>query len=640
MAAPPAVPLPNLTLHADTDKAAIKPYDVAKSWLEAVETRFTECNLNDLSELFIDDCWWRDFVGLSWGITTMRGLSHISQYLQDRVSRSGISQLKVIDEGALQPRLSDIGGLVWIESGFAFETKHGHGRGILRLINLAPSKWKAWIIHTSLDELKGYPETSPQASAHVDIVEDLQVLIVGAGKGIILVAQPAQLISFRTLRTGTGCTFESAECQVIDRGQTATGRRLMEESIQDKPIAPIPLSFADTTQTIKSHTPKYSDHFAYLQYPDDYPHFLERDRLADWMEHYQKVMGLNVELGVTVESFKYDSSSRQWTVAVQHKQGTRKTLHPRHVILATGLLSDTPVRPSFDNENSFRGQIYHSSKHKSAALTPDIGQRRVVLIGSSSSAHDIAQDFVECGAKEVTMIQRSPMFVLSGEAQDKFIFTPWQMLRSEDADLVGGSFPLPIALTMITGATHLIAQHDKDMLRGLEEAGMALKRGEDGVGLLHNQALKGGHFYIEQGASQMIIDGQIKIRQCEEGVKGFSESGVVLADGREIEADTVVVATGFQRATDCVERTMGKEILDKVGDFGGLDDEGERIGVSPKVPISDVLVFADCVQWWSPTGVPGFWYMTGSFLWSRQFSKPLALQIKAVEEGLNAEYYA
>lgn len=34
--------------------------------------------------------------------------------------------------------------------------------------------------------------------------------------------------------------------------------------------------------------------------------------------------------------------------------------------------------------------------------------------------------------------------------------------------------------------------------------------------------------------------------------------------------------------------------------------------------------------------MPGFWYMTGSFMWSRQFAPLLALQIAAIEQGLNS----
>jgi hypothetical protein len=37
--------------------------------------------------------------------------------------------------------------------------------------------------------------------------------------------------------------------------------------------------------------------------------------------------------------------------------------------------------------------------------------------------------------------------------------------------------------------------------------------------------------------------------------------------------------------------------------------------------------------------MPGFWYMTGSFLWSRQYSLAVALQIAAVEKGFNEAHY-
>jgi cation diffusion facilitator CzcD-associated flavoprotein CzcO len=63
-----------------------------------------------------------------------------------------------------------------------------------------------------------------------------------------------------------------------------------------------------------------------------------------------------------------------------------------------------------------------------------------VIIGPGTSGHDIAQDFVNCGAKAVTMIQRGPLFVLSQEAQDKFVLAGWQLMPTKNADLVGGSF--------------------------------------------------------------------------------------------------------------------------------------------------------------------------------------------------------
>lgn len=298
------------------------------------------------------------------------------------------------------------------------------------------------------------------------------------------------------------------------------------------------------------------------------------------MEHYQKVMDLNVEFGATVGKIDYNYSSHQYSVAIKSQDGNERVVTSRHLVLATGLIGSDPLHPEFENKSSFAGQIYHSMTHKSASLIPDIGAKKVAIIGAGTSAFDIAQDFVNCGAKEVTIIQRSPMFISSLEAQDKFVFAGWQTMPINDADLAGSSFPPPIALTLLVGATQMMAQHDAKLLSGLEKAGLSVKRGEDGIGILHHQLLKSGHFYIDQGACQMIVDGKIKIKRSKEGVKGFDQNAVILADGTIIEANIVVLATGFKRSSDVAERIMGEEFMAKVGKIGELDEEKERIAVS------------------------------------------------------------
>ncbi|KFY89265.1 hypothetical protein V498_06476 [Pseudogymnoascus sp. VKM F-4517 (FW-2822)] len=583
-----AAPLPSLVFHDEVNRGSIDPRSITETWLQNLQQKVSENQLRDVSELFIDECWWRDIVALSWNITTKCGRNEISQYLQLQAAKSGFGQLNVVDQGALQPRLSNMGGLIWIESGFSFETKVGTGRGIVRLANVGPLQWKAWIVHTNLDELKGFPEQSPQEKPKCYKPTNSQVLIIGAGQsGLALAARLKAL--------GVSALIVDKSPQVGD-------------------------SWRQRYESVKSHTPRYTDHFPHLDYPSDYPDFLPRNHIIGWMEHYQKVMDLNIEFGVTVGKVDYDNSTQQYTIAIKSQDGSERVVTSRHLVLATGLIGRDPLHPEFENESSFTGQIYHSLSHKSASLVPDLGAKRVAIIGAGTSAFDIAQDFVNCGAKEVTIIQRSPVFVLSLEAQDKFVFAGWNMMPTNDADLAGNSFPLPVALTLHVGVTQMMAQHDARLLSGLEKAGLSVKRGEDGTGLLHHQLLKAGHFYVDQGACQMIVDGKIKIKRSKEGVKGFDQKAVVLADGEALEADIVVVATGFKPSSDVAKRIMGEEFMAKVGKMGELDEEKERIA------------------WWRPTAVPGFWYMTGSFLWSRCFSKPLALQIKAVEEGLNPDY--
>lgn len=177
----PAAPLPRLVLHQDANREAIDPGSIVKTWLENLQDKISQNQLRDVSDLFIGDCWWRDVVGLSWNITTKRGTNEICKYLQSQGIKSGFGQLRAINQGPLQPRLSDIGGLIWIESGFTFNTKAGSGRGIVRLANIGPLQWKAWIVHTNLDELKGFPEHLPQEKSNGYETKDIQVLIVGAG---------------------------------------------------------------------------------------------------------------------------------------------------------------------------------------------------------------------------------------------------------------------------------------------------------------------------------------------------------------------------------------------------------------------------------------------------------------------------
>jgi hypothetical protein len=114
-------------LHDDSTRDSIDPGSIANTWLENLQTKLSQNQLGDVSDLFIDDYWWRDIVGLSWNITTKRGTNEISQYLQSQAAKSGFGQFNVIGQGALQPRLSDMGGLIWIESGFTFDTKAGTG---------------------------------------------------------------------------------------------------------------------------------------------------------------------------------------------------------------------------------------------------------------------------------------------------------------------------------------------------------------------------------------------------------------------------------------------------------------------------------------------------------------------------------
>lgn len=90
--------------------------------------------------------------------------------------------------------------------------------------------------------------------------------------------------------------------------------------------------------------------------------------------------------------------------------------------------------------------------------------------------------------------------------------------------------------------TAKIAEFDKSTLDGLTKAGFKLDFGPDDSGFLMKYFTRGGGYYLDVGASKLIADGKIKIKQGQE-IDHFTEDSIVFADGSKLAADIVVLAT-------------------------------------------------------------------------------------------------
>lgn len=335
-------------------------------------------------------------------------------------------------------------------------------------------------------------------------------------------------------------------------------------------------------KTVRTHTPNHIDHYSFLKYPSNWPAYLEREKVSDWQEHYATIMGLDIMLGTTVTKVEYDEKSRQYTVEAESAEG-KHFFHPNQLVLATGVFSPKPLMPEIPGQDVFKGQVYHAAQHKSAHNVPDLSNKRVAIIGSGTTAHDLAQDFANSGAKEVSMIQRSAIFSFSPQALEKTFLSFWDMpgVSTEEADLMANSFPTAVGRTMSIGQTEMMREIDKDALVGLEKAGMKVKRASEvGYGFADQLLIKLGQFYLNQGAWQMITDGRIKVHACEAGVAEFASDGVVLKNGNKVAADVVIFATGWQHCSLTVEELMGKKVANIVGTVMNFDEEQERIAVS------------------------------------------------------------
>lgn len=128
--------------------------------------------------------------------------------------------------------------------------------------------------------------------------------------------------------------------------------------------------------------------------------------------------------------------------------------------------------------------------------------------------------------------------------------------------------------------TKRIASEEKETIEGLERAGFKFEWGIDRSGIARLYYTRGGGYYIDVGCSQLIIDGKIKVHQSPDGISGFTSDSVVLKDGTRLNADIVVLATGYDNMRTTVRKVMGSKVADRCNDVWNLDDEGELNTVS------------------------------------------------------------
>ena len=364
------------------------------------------------------------------------------------------------------------------------------------------------------------------------------------------------------------------------------------------------------------HDPVWYDHLPYLPFPDHWPVFSPKDKIGDWLEMYTKVMELNYWTKAECKLADYDPAKQEWTVDVV-RDGKPVTLRPRQLVLATGM-SGIPNVPTFPGMDSFAGEIRHSSGH----LGGDGYQgKRCVVIGSNNSAHDICADLWEHGA-DVTMVQRSSTHIAKSETLMELALGP---IYSEQA----------VANGITTGMADLqkptyaeMKERDKDLYDRLEKAGFLLDFGDDDSGLFLKYLRRGSGYYIDVGASELVANGDIKLKTGQ--VEAITPKGVRMADGSELPADLIVMATGYGSMNGWAAKLIGQDVADKVGKCWGL---GSATTKDPDPWEGELR------NMWKPTQQDALWFHGGNLHQSRHYSQFLSLQLKARMEGVPTPVY-
>ncbi|WP_370047841.1 MULTISPECIES: NAD(P)/FAD-dependent oxidoreductase [Salipiger] len=577
--------------------------------LDSLNAALEEGDAQAASALFATDSYWRDLIAVTWNLKTVEGPAGVQDMLAAQLKHTKPRSFAV-QEGELP---GEDGGVItaWI----TFETAVGRGWGLMRL-----KDGRIWTLLTALQELKGFEENRgkrrPMGAEH------------GAAKNRKSWKEKREAEAAELGYTAQPYTV------IIGGGQggIALGARLRQLGVPtivlDKHDRPGD-QWRSRYKSLCLHDPIWYDHLPYIKFPDNWPVFTPKDKVGDWLEMYTKVMEINYWTRSEVQKAAYDEATGTWEVKV-NRDGEEVTLRPTQLVLATGMSGKANI-PSFPGMESFKGTIQHSSQHEG----PDAWTgKKVVVVGSNNSAHDICAALWEADA-DVTMVQRSSTHIVRSDTLMEIglgaLYSEEAVasgMTTEKADMVFASLPYRIMHEFQIPLYDQMKERDAEFYAGLEKAGFDLDWGDDGSGLFMKYLRRGSGYYIDVGASQLIIDGEVKLVKGQ--VERFDETGVVLADGTHLEADLVVMATGYGSMNGWAADLINQEVADKVGKVWGLGsdttkDPGPWEGEQRNM--------------WKPTQQENLWFHGGNLHQSRHYSLYLALQLKARMEGIDTPVY-
>ena len=265
----------------------------------------------------------------------------------------------------------------------------------------------------------------------------------------------------------------------------------------------------------------------------------------------------------------WSNATARWTVTARREEdGSLVIFSANFLFMCAGYYNyDEGYKPDFPGEASFKGEVIHP-QHWPEDF--DHTGKRVVVIGSGATAVTIVPVMAETATK-VTMLQRSPTYMVSRPARDKFAnnlrkflpeklayaitrwrninmqrFTYWYARKNPEKmgtkliDMARSELPASVDVD-----THFVPRY------GPWEQRLCLIPDSD--------MFKA----ISSGKAEVVTD----------HIERFTENGILLKSGKELEADVIITATGLNLVT------MGNTALSIEGRPVNLGDHVNYKGV-------------------------------------------------------------
>ena len=240
-----------------------------------------------------------------------------------------------------------------------------------------------------------------------------------------------------------------------------------------------------------------------------------------------------------VQSASWDSAAGHWIVTSALPDGSNTSVTGDFLFMCGGYYSyDEPHRPEFRGESDYQGQVLHPQFWPEDL---DYRGKRVVVIGSGATAMTMVPSMTQNGAK-VTMVQRSPTYVVSRPAEDKIANLLRRWLPERWAYAI-----TRLKNTTLSGYFYRQTRTQPERTNAQLPQIAPANLGEEMVKAHFTPSynpwdqrmclIPNGDLY------QAINDGDATVVTGD--IDTWTTTGLRMTDGTEIEADIIVTATGI-----------------------------------------------------------------------------------------------
>ncbi|GAB2541136.1 flavin-containing monooxygenase [Spirosoma aerophilum] len=275
------------------------------------------------------------------------------------------------------------------------------------------------------------------------------------------------------------------------------------------------------------HTVKEHSALPHLPFPADYPTYVPRLQVVDYLERYAEHFGIKPRFNQKVVRVQRNEVTKLWEVTTETDRFTAE-----RVVVATGY-NRVPNQPELPGQRNFRGIIWHSYEYRNGAAFRD---ENVLVVGMGNTGAELALDLLEYKAKPFISV-RGPVNIVRRDTFGR----PTQPTAIFLSKFPNWFFDFMSRLSQRLSVGDVSAY---GLGKPKHASSYDTRRGKIPV--------------IDVGTLDQIKAGNITVLP---GVDRINAKTVTFTDGRELPFEAIILATGYRPGLSAV---IGERLSAKV----------------------------------------------------------------------------